>query len=118
MPSEDPIRRFEDILENIIRIEEFTAGMDSAAFVKDLKTSDATERCLQRISEAAQKLGRVAEDLCPGVAWPSIRALGNILRHEYDMIDIARVWLMVEDDLPSLKTAVQLALKQLRESTD
>ena len=29
VPSKDPIQRFEDILENIFRIEELTAGMDS-----------------------------------------------------------------------------------------
>jgi uncharacterized protein with HEPN domain len=118
VPSEDSIQRFEDILENIIRIEEFTKGMDSTTFARDPKTSDATERCLQRISEASTKLGRVAEAICPGVAWPSIRALGNILRHEYERVDIGRVWLMIEDDLPQLKAAVQSALKQLRGPTD
>lgn len=54
MPSKDPIQRFEDILENVALIEEFTAGMDLAAFTEDLKTSNAAERCLERISEAAK----------------------------------------------------------------
>ena len=63
MPSKDPIQRFNDILENIIRIEEFTAGMDVSAFVGDPKTYDAVERCLERISEAASKLGPQAEEL-------------------------------------------------------
>jgi uncharacterized protein with HEPN domain len=114
VPSKDPIQRFEDILENIVRIEEFTAGMDLAAFVNDFKTTDATERCLQRISEAAKKLGSVAEELCPSAAWPEIRALGNILRHEYDRIDRGRIWLMIQDDLPELKAAVRIVLEQLR----
>jgi uncharacterized protein with HEPN domain len=91
VPSKDPLQRFEDILENIARIEEFTDGMDMAAFVEDLKTSDAAERCLERISEAAKKLGDTAVELCPGVPWPAVRALGNLLRHEYDRVDIARV---------------------------
>jgi uncharacterized protein with HEPN domain len=118
VPSKDPILRLEDILENISRIEAFTAGMDGVAFVEDLKTSNATERCLERISEAAKKLGDLAEQLCPGIAWSKVRAVGNLLRHEYDRIDIGRVWLMVEDDLPPLKAAVQTALKQLRERED
>ena len=49
-----PAKRFEDILANIILIEEFTAGMDLAAFAQDPKTSNASERCLERISEAAK----------------------------------------------------------------
>ena len=116
MPSKDPIQRFEDILENIVRIEEFTAGMDLQMFTEDLKTSDAVERCLERISEAARKLGSVAEELCPAILWPPIRALGNLLRHEYDRIDMVRVGLTVEDDLAPLKAAVEAALKKLGES--
>lgn len=60
MPSKDPIQRFADILENIILIEEFTRGMDLNAYREDLKTRNATERCMERISEAAKKLGEVA----------------------------------------------------------
>jgi len=73
---------------------------------------------LERISEAAKKLGDVAEQLCPGIPWAKVRAVGNVLRHEYDRIDVGRVWLMVEADLPPLKAAVQAALKGLRESAD
>lgn len=40
--------------------------------------------------------------------------LGNFLRHEYDSIDLRRVWLMIEDDLPPLKAAVRAALNRLR----
>jgi uncharacterized protein with HEPN domain len=67
VPSKDPIQRFNDILENIIRIEEFTAGMDVSAFVGDPKTYDAVERCLERISEAASKLGNRRRIFVPGL---------------------------------------------------
>jgi uncharacterized protein with HEPN domain len=112
VPSKDPAQRFEDILQNITLIERFTAGMDLAAFTQDAKTTNATERCLERISEAAKKLGDVAETLCPEVPRPKVRALGNLLRHEYDTVDVVRVWLMIEDDLPPLKAAVQAALER------
>lgn len=75
-----------------------------------------SERCLERISEAAKKLGTFAEENCPGVPWPEIRALGNFLRHEYDRIESERLWLVVERDLPPLKQAVLTALGKLRES--
>jgi uncharacterized protein with HEPN domain len=88
VPSRDPIQRFEDILFNISLIEKFTDGFDETAFAQDAKTSNAAERCLERISEAAKKLGEVAEDLCPDIAWAQLRAVGNLLRHEYDRIDI------------------------------
>ncbi|MEO8593319.1 MAG: HepT-like ribonuclease domain-containing protein [Candidatus Solibacter sp.] len=115
MPSRDPIQRFEDILENIALIEEFTRDMDQAAFLDDLKTRNATERCLERISEAAKKLGELAEELCPTVPWPNVRALGNFLRHEYERVEPGRLWVMVEDDIVPLKAASQRALQQLRQ---
>lgn len=114
MPSRNPVQRFEDILENIALIETFTAGMDLTSFSRDPKTGYAVERCLERISEAAKKLGGVAELECPEIRWPELRAVGNLLRHEYDRVDTTRVWLMVEDDLPPLKAAVTAALSRLR----
>ncbi len=116
MPSKDPIQRFEDILENVILIEEFTKGMDLNSFLNDFKTRNATERCLERISEAAKELGDVAEELCPDVPWANVRALGNFLRHEYDRVDPGRVWLTIEDDLGPLRTAAQRALERLRQA--
>jgi len=113
VPSSDPAQRFEDILDNIGRIEGYTAGMDGAAFLEDHKTYDAVERCLERISEAARKIGVLAEELCPGIAWAEIRALGNFLRNEYERIERGRLWLVVERDLTPLRAAVQLALDRL-----
>jgi uncharacterized protein with HEPN domain len=118
VPSKDPIQRFADILENIVLIEEFTRGMDLNSYREDLKTRNATERCLERISEAAKKLGEKAEELCPAVPWPSVRALGNFLRHEYDRVDPGRVWVLIEDDLGPLKAASQRALDQLRQAEE
>ena len=114
MPFKDPVQRFEDIAENICRIEEFTVGMDLNAFMADPKTYDAAERWLERISEAAIKLDTVAEDRCPSIPWALIRGVGNRLRHEYDRIDGVRIWMSVERDLPPLKTSVRAALQRLR----
>jgi uncharacterized protein with HEPN domain len=44
VPSSDPILRFEDILDNILLIEQFTAGMDMEAFSQDLKTSKCSRK--------------------------------------------------------------------------
>ena len=114
MPSKDPAARFEDILENIARIERYTAGIGAAAFASDIKTADAVERCLARISEAAVKLGDEAEALCPGVSWRDIRGLVNRLRHEYTAVDTKRIWLMVEKDVQPLKDARSKALDLLK----
>jgi uncharacterized protein with HEPN domain len=47
--------------------------MDLTGFTEDLKTSNAAERCLERISEAAKKLGAAAEELVPLYHGPQLR---------------------------------------------
>jgi uncharacterized protein with HEPN domain len=114
LPSEKPARRLEDIIENAQAIQRYVAGMDGAAFEKDQKTYDAVERCLERISEAAAKLGDLAASLAPGQPWKEIRALGNRLRHEYDAIREDRLWDIVQVDLPPPCAACEEALQRLR----
>ena len=88
--------------------------MDFAAFEQDQKTSDAVERCLERISEAAAKLGDLAQVLMPEQPWPQIRALGNRLRHDYDGVSAGRLWDIIQADLPGLFAACKEALAGLR----
>ena len=117
MPSDKPARRLEDIVENAQAIQRYVAGMDVTAFAKDQKTYDAVERCLERISEAAAKLGDLALSLVPGQPWQEIRALGNRLRHEYDAIREDRLWDIVQIDLPPLCAAFEDTLRRRRETT-
>lgn len=113
MPSDKRIRWFEDILDNIGRIERFAAGFDLQKFVTDERATFAVLHALLIISEAARRLGDSAELLAPGQPWRDIRGLGNILRHEYAGVDLNAIWTIVTDDLPGLKLAANLALKKL-----
>lgn len=115
MPSERPARRFQDILDNIARIEAHVAGLDLDGFLTDAKTMDAVERCLSRISEAAVKLGNSGPDLAPDVPWHDVRGLGNHLRHGYDAIVPARLWTTVKEDLPLLARSCREAIGRLQE---
>jgi uncharacterized protein with HEPN domain len=116
VPSSDPVRRFGDILENIEKIGRFTAGMDLEGFAANEQAVLAVKYALLIIGEAAVKLGDDATDLCPDVPWRDIRGLGNRLRHDYDTIDIVRLWLLIKRDLPPLRTACASALRALEES--
>jgi hypothetical protein len=63
--SDKPARRLEDIIENAQAIQRYVAGIDVTVFKADSKTYDAVERNLERISEAAAKLGRTGVVPCP-----------------------------------------------------
>lgn len=113
MSSDQPLRRVRDIIENARDIAEFTGGMDFAAFVNDRKTIAAVERCLQRISEAATKLGDFAVLVMPEQDWRNIRGLGNHLRHAYDRISIDDIWEIVQNRVPRLACACEAALARM-----
>ena len=116
MPSSRPVDRLNDIIFNIDAIGRHIAGMTEQQFRADAKTIDATERCLSRISEAAAKLGALAEQLAPGQPWSAIRGIGNRLRHEYDVVDRGELWRIFTGDLRSLRVACSEAIAHLREN--
>jgi uncharacterized protein with HEPN domain len=90
LPFREPALPLRDIVEAIVSIEQFTAGMDLDAFRSDPKTVSAVER----------------KRLCPGQPWRDIRGIGNWLLHQYDRVDVETLWHTIQDDLPNLKSAV------------
>jgi uncharacterized protein with HEPN domain len=104
MPSDVPIERLTDIVTNIDRIRAHLKGVNSGTEF-DEKTRDAVERCLERISEAAKKLGSTIEDAQPNIPWRNIRGLGNVLRHDYDAVDDVAIKHIIEQELGPLRQA-------------
>jgi uncharacterized protein with HEPN domain len=111
--SDKRVRWFADILDKIARIERFTAGFDLNRFVGDERASFAVLHALMIISEAARRLGQNAESFATGQLWRAIRGLGNVLRHEYEGVDMGEIRSIISGDLPSLKRAVELAPQNL-----
>ena len=103
----------QDIIDNIVRIEKYVDGVDRDTLRNDDLRYDAVERCLERICEAAFRLGDRTDELIPEQPWRAIRGLGNRLRHGYDQIDTNIVWNVVSERLPSLKADVAVALEGL-----
>lgn len=118
VPSSDPASRFRDIVDNIDRIRHFTLGYDADSFVRDERTVYAVKHALLIISEAARKLDAVAEQLAPDIPWADIRGLGNRLRHEYETVELTRIWFIVERDLDPLLLACRKAMDRLKGKPD
>ena len=115
MPSDKPLVRLYDILENIDGIRRYAENCTFDRFADDSKCQDAVERCLLRISEAARKLEGVVDAIAPEQPWSDVRAVGNVLRHEYDAVDPAVIWQIIEKDLVPLRRAVEKAIDILRD---
>lgn len=111
MSTEREALRLQDIVENIDRIEGYVAGFELSSFALDGRTVDAVERCLQRITEAVIKIGpeRMAA-ISPTTPVDAVRGLGNMLRHDYDRVDLATIWRTVKESLPELRADCLRAL--------
>jgi uncharacterized protein with HEPN domain len=108
--SHDPAACLADILDNIERIRSYVGAIDQDALERDGRTRDAVERCLERICEAAFRLGDEAVRLMPSQPWGDIRGMGNRLRHAYDRLSLLVIWHAIQDELPALEADVRLAL--------
>jgi uncharacterized protein with HEPN domain len=118
MPSSRQLDRPEDIVTNCERIARHTAGMSREAYFADEKTIDAVERCLQRISEAALRLGPELDARYRDAPWKEARGIGNILRHKYDEIADDLIWASIATDIPRLRASALKEIQRLKSSTD
>ncbi|MDR3534616.1 MAG: DUF86 domain-containing protein [Rhodopila sp.] len=98
----------QDIIDNIARIEAYSDGLE-----QDSLRHDAVQRCLERICEAAFRLGDHAATLLPAQPWADIRGMGNRLRHAYDQMDVRILWNVVSERLPGLQADAATALARL-----
>lgn len=79
-------------------------------FLSDRTMQHAVIRCLTVIGEAANRVSDNARNALPEIAWGEAVGLRNVLVHEYQRIDLARVWTIVESDLPPLVNALNAHL--------
>jgi uncharacterized protein with HEPN domain len=95
------------MLAAIRNIEEFVAGIDFAGYQQDAKTRSAVERQMEIFSEATRRLEPETFERLLGEDGPAIRAIGNILRHEYQRVSDKVVWDTVKGDLPELRAKLE-----------
>jgi len=88
-----------------------TAGKSFADFDRDIVLRSAVERQFEIIGEALAQLARIDAAIAQKV--PDLRqiiAFRNVLIHGYATADPARVWRVIEDNLPPLRTALAALL--------
>jgi uncharacterized protein with HEPN domain len=113
VPRRDTRLRIEDMIEAIQRIERHSAGLTAEQFREDQKTLDAVVRNIEVVGEAAGHLDDEVTSLRPAVPWSEVRAMRNVLLHEYFGVDAAIVWETVVQDLPVLRHELEELLKQI-----
>ena len=95
------------------RIDEYVGG-DEARFRASRLIQDAVVRNLQTLAESSQRLTDAIKASEPGVPWRAISGFRSILAYDYLAIDIDAVWLVVDQELPLLRAALQRMEKRLQ----
>jgi len=94
--------RIEDILAAIERVQRYTAGLDLASFLADEKTVDAVCFCYGVIGEAARHVPDEVVAAHPDLPWAEMRAMRNVVVHEYFGVTPETLWKTAREDLPAL----------------
>jgi uncharacterized protein with HEPN domain len=109
----DPRIVLEQMLEAIVDIEQITAGRSFEAYAADRPARRAVERCIEIVSEASRRLPPDLKDRHAAIPWPQIAGIGNVLRHDYDVVNDATIWHAATVDLLPLKAALTALLREL-----
>lgn len=64
-------------------------------------------RNLQTLAESSQHLSSEIKSTEPQIPWRELAGFRNVIVHGYMGVDLGAVWLVVEQDLPSLTEAVE-----------
>ena len=103
------------IEECIARIHQYLEGGHDS-FVASTLIQDAVLRNLQVLAQSSQSLSDSTKELHPEVDWRGITAFRNVLVHDYLGINLARIWEIVEGELPQLAGHIHSILQSFEET--
>lgn len=94
------------------RIAEY-ANAERTRFDASRLVQDAVIRNLQTLAESSQRLSDEIKGTEPQIPWRELSGFRNVIVHGYLGVDLEAVWLVVEQDLPTLTEAVNRMASQL-----
>ncbi len=73
-----------------------------AQFIENVQLQDSVIRRLLVIAEAARRVSETTRQSMIDIRWREINGMRNRLVHEYDDVNLAIVWTVVQDEIPRL----------------
>lgn len=104
------------ILSDFVRHADLAARLVArgrAAYDGDEFLQLAGEAIMHRVGEVVARLDDAFLDEHPEVRWRPMKAMRNLVAHEYDAVDHAIVWTALERDLPREAALVRSILDEL-----
>jgi uncharacterized protein with HEPN domain len=97
---------FDDILDSILRIENYIEGIKKDEFEHNEEKQDAVIRRLEIIGEAIKHIPDNIREKHPDIPWKQIAGLRDVVIHEYFGVSISRIWKVLVNDLGKLKETI------------
>ncbi len=97
---------FEDIIDSINRIEEYTLGLSYEEFEENNLITDAVVRNIEIIDEASKNIPVEIQTQFSEIPWQKLRGIRNRIVHDYFDVDRTIIWHIVSEELSLLKKSL------------
>ena len=105
--TKNPLVRLGHIQDEIESITRALQDVDQHAFARNYLLLRAAERALLIISEAAKALPQDLLERYPEIDWRGVRGLGDVLRHDYSLVDSDTLWEILSGKVPELAPVIE-----------
>lgn len=103
------------LLDMLRMTEQIVSEMEGVSFnqyYSDLNFRLAIERRLEILGEAANRISKEFQLAHPEIPWRRVIGQRNFLIHEYDEIDIERIWSLTVEEVPKLLKTLQMIVEE------
>jgi uncharacterized protein with HEPN domain len=111
--TKSPLVRLGHIRDEIESITAALRGADRGIFSRNYVLVRAAERALLIISEAAKALPKDLVTRYPEIDWRGVCGLGDVLRHDYSVVDPDTLWEILTGKVPELESIVERMIRDL-----
>lgn len=104
----------DDILESIIKIEQYLLLITETEFYTNTEKQDAVIRRLEIIGEAVKKLPKELKEQYSEIPWKQMAGMRDVVIHEYFEVSLETVWRTLKNDLPNIKMKLENIRKNIQ----
>jgi uncharacterized protein with HEPN domain len=101
------------ILDAIKHFRIVLGSADVAELAVDLTRRYAAERCIEIISEASRRIPDEWKSRHPAIPWSDIAGIRNVLRHNYEEVNLQIIVKLRNQPLEDLAAAVSALLNEI-----